>query len=112
MKLVPLNKCELDVVECDCGYHLGLDATFVDQVGDFITVCPSCGQDIDTGKLYEEGTSREESFEGVETKTGYIEIRIEYRGDIDDITGDCRYLVEHEEILATEITSGYYEEDK
>ena len=39
---------QLEVIECDCGFHLGLDATYLDQVGDFICSCPSCGATIDT----------------------------------------------------------------
>lgn len=42
---------QLEVIECDCGYHMGIDATFLDQVGDFKTVCPSCGKEIDTEKI-------------------------------------------------------------
>lgn len=41
-------RMELEYIECDCGFHLGVDATFVDQVGDFVIKCPSCGLDIDT----------------------------------------------------------------
>ena len=39
---------ELEVVECDCGYHLGIDATYLLQVEDFITKCPACNVEIDT----------------------------------------------------------------
>jgi len=39
---------ELEVVECDCGYHMGIDSTYLDQVGDFKTKCPSCKAIIDT----------------------------------------------------------------
>ncbi|KKN26571.1 hypothetical protein LCGC14_0873390 [marine sediment metagenome] len=34
---------ELVVVECGCGFHIGLDHTFLDQVGTTDVVCPSCG---------------------------------------------------------------------
>lgn len=53
MKLIPLSKCEIDIIECDCGYHMGVDATFLDQVGDFKTKCPSCSLIIDTSKVYD-----------------------------------------------------------
>lgn len=33
---------ELEVYECDCGFHIGLDSTFLDQVGDITITCPSC----------------------------------------------------------------------
>jgi hypothetical protein len=39
---------ELDVIECDCGFHLGLDATYLDQVSEIQIDCPSCGKIIDT----------------------------------------------------------------
>ena len=44
-------QAEIDVIECDCGYHMGVDATFIDQVGDFRASCPSCGQEIDTALI-------------------------------------------------------------
>ena len=40
---------QLEVIECDCGFHLGIDATFLDQLGDLIFDCPVCGANIDTG---------------------------------------------------------------
>ena len=54
MKIVDIKKCSIDVVECDCGYHLGLDASYLDQVGDFITECPACQAKIDTSLLYDD----------------------------------------------------------
>ena len=48
MKRVPLSKCEIEVLECDCGYHMGLDSSFLEQVGHFKTICPSCEKEIDT----------------------------------------------------------------
>ena len=33
--------------ECECGYHFGIDFTFVDQVDDFTFPCPKCGKMID-----------------------------------------------------------------
>jgi len=36
----------LEVIECDCGFHIGLDATYLDQVGDIDIKCPSCGETI------------------------------------------------------------------
>jgi len=44
-------KVELEIIECDCGYHMGIDATFLDQVEDFITTCPACKAIIDTSKV-------------------------------------------------------------
>ena len=53
MKQVDIKKCEIEIIECDCGYHLGVDMTFVEQVGDFTTICPSCKKMIDTRVLKE-----------------------------------------------------------
>jgi hypothetical protein len=36
--------CELETVECTCGYHMGVDATYLDQVGTAKIPCPSCGR--------------------------------------------------------------------
>ena len=55
------DKVELEVIECDCGYHMGIDASFLLQVGDFVTKCPSCDEVIDTKKIFE-GEEWDESF--------------------------------------------------
>lgn len=34
---------ELVIVECGCGFHIGLDYTYLEQVGAIDVVCPSCG---------------------------------------------------------------------
>ena len=48
---------ELEVIECDCGYHMGIDASFVSQVDDAFferpTVCPSCENIIPVRDLLE-----------------------------------------------------------
>lgn len=51
LKSIETEEVQFEVVECDCGMHLGLDATFLDQVGDFTLVCPACGLEIDTAKI-------------------------------------------------------------
>ena len=47
----------LEVIECDCGYHMGVDASFVEQVDDAFfhakTICPSCRATIDVRNLLE-----------------------------------------------------------
>ena len=48
------GKVELEVVECDCGFHLGIDATYLDQVGDFVINCPNCTKEISTEILIPE----------------------------------------------------------
>jgi uncharacterized protein (UPF0212 family) len=42
----------LEVGECDCGYHFTADATFLEQVGDFVSKCPSCGKQINTALVF------------------------------------------------------------
>jgi hypothetical protein len=44
MKLreVDPSKVELELYECQCGFHFGVDATYLDQVGDIELKCPSC----------------------------------------------------------------------
>lgn len=42
------EKYELEVIECDCGFHIGLDATYLLQVDDIQIACPSCKTIIDT----------------------------------------------------------------
>lgn len=43
----------LEVIECDCGFHIGLDATYIDQVSDIEIKCPSCKKMIKTNELIE-----------------------------------------------------------
>ena len=45
------EKCEFMYIECDCGFHLGLDATYILQVADIMIVCPSCLKEINTEVL-------------------------------------------------------------
>jgi hypothetical protein len=45
------EQVQLEVIECDCGFHIGVDATFLDQVEDIKVNCPSCGALIDTEVL-------------------------------------------------------------
>ncbi len=51
---VETNIVVLEVGECDCGYHFGVDAGFLVEVGDFRFPCPSCKVEIDTAKLFPE----------------------------------------------------------
>ena len=43
---------QLEIGECDCGYHFGIDATYLDQVKDFIFICPVCGSQLDTAIIF------------------------------------------------------------
>ena len=54
LKSIETDEVALEVVECDCGFHLGIDATFLDQVGEVSIVCPSCGIRIDSVDIFEE----------------------------------------------------------
>jgi len=38
----------LEVYECKCGFHIGLDTSFIEQVSDIKIKCPSCGEKLDT----------------------------------------------------------------
>jgi hypothetical protein len=51
LESVETDKVQLEVIECDCGFHLGIDATYLDQVGDFVISCPSCSEMIDTAEV-------------------------------------------------------------
>jgi hypothetical protein len=42
---------ELEVIECDCGFHIGLDGTYLDQESHIRMECPCCGRLIDTEEI-------------------------------------------------------------
>jgi len=48
MKEIKQTDAELLVIECDCGFHLGLDASYLEQVHYIKIACPSCGMVIDS----------------------------------------------------------------
>jgi len=54
LKNIVTEQVQMEVVECDCGYHMGIDATYLDQVDDFIAPCPSCNALINTSKYCSE----------------------------------------------------------
>ena len=35
----------LEVYECNCGFHIGLDATYMDQVCGLTLICPCCSKE-------------------------------------------------------------------
>lgn len=42
----------LEVYECgDCGFHIGLDSSFIEQIGDIKIKCPACENMFDTGSF-------------------------------------------------------------
>ena len=51
---ITTSKVDLEVGECDCGYHFTVDATFLDQVGDFVITCPACMSEINTSEVFPE----------------------------------------------------------
>lgn len=44
------EKIELIYIETNSGFHIGLDFSYIDQVGDFKITLPT-GEEIDTKKL-------------------------------------------------------------
>ena len=47
-ELKPANyyRSKLRVFECSCGFHIGLDFTYLDQVGGIDIECPACSKII------------------------------------------------------------------
>jgi predicted RNA-binding Zn-ribbon protein involved in translation (DUF1610 family) len=48
LKDIETDEVQLEVYKCRCGFHIGLDFTYLDQVGNVSFVCPSCGIRFDT----------------------------------------------------------------
>lgn len=38
----------LEVYECSCGFHIGLDASYLEQVSEITMSCPACSETIQT----------------------------------------------------------------
>jgi len=53
------NTIELEVFECDCGFHVGIDGSWLDQceeeAKEWEFLCPSCGRFIPVNELTEKG---------------------------------------------------------
>jgi len=46
---VETERYSLEVIECNyCGFHIGIDASYLDQVGDIKILCPCCQEKIST----------------------------------------------------------------
>jgi predicted RNA-binding Zn-ribbon protein involved in translation (DUF1610 family) len=58
---VQTDKVSLEVYECACGFHLGLDATYLEQVSNVRIKCPSCGNLIVSEDEETETTNEGES---------------------------------------------------
>lgn len=52
---IETDQVQFEVIECDCGMHFGIDATFIDQVGHYSFKCPACGKRIYTAWLDDDG---------------------------------------------------------
>ncbi|HUW47215.1 MAG TPA: hypothetical protein VMW36_00530 [Patescibacteria group bacterium] len=52
LESVENEQVQLEVGECSCGYHFGVDSTFLEQVKDFAFACPSCKTVINTWELF------------------------------------------------------------
>lgn len=48
---IETDEVQLEVIECNCGFHMGIDATYLDQVADIVMYCPACREEIDTSEL-------------------------------------------------------------
>ncbi len=47
-----LEKMELEFIEMDSGFHIAIDVTYIDQVGEFKLILPT-GEILDTSKMPE-----------------------------------------------------------
>jgi len=52
LQSIETDTVQLEVGECDCGYHFTADATYLVQIGDFHFHCPACGKVIDTATIF------------------------------------------------------------
>jgi len=44
---IETSKTSLEVYECACGYHMGIDSSYLEQVEEDTSLeCPSCGEEI------------------------------------------------------------------
>lgn len=51
------EQVSLEIIECDCGFHLGIDATWLEQSSNsagFELNCPACNSIIPVDKLTKE----------------------------------------------------------
>jgi hypothetical protein len=51
MQDVEQDGYSLEVFECNCGFHLGIDATYLEAVDDVEIPCPNCKEIINTAEL-------------------------------------------------------------
>ncbi len=48
---IETEKYHLIVIECNCGFHIGLDVTYLEQVDEIEVNCPNCNKIIKTEKI-------------------------------------------------------------
>jgi len=60
LKSVETVEYSLCVFQCSCGFHIGLDASYLDAVDDIQVPCPNCKVVIDTAKIEEGGGNGKE----------------------------------------------------
>ena len=53
-----IGRATLEVYECTCGFYLGLDASYLEQVGPVTVPCPNCDAPIQS---YSEPLDRSET---------------------------------------------------
>jgi len=51
LRSIENEQVQLEVIECDCGYHMGIDATYLDQVEDVFLTCPACTKRFRTDEI-------------------------------------------------------------
>ena len=54
LKSIETEEVALEIIECDCGFHLGIDATWLDASQNstgFKMNCPSCNTVIEVDEL-------------------------------------------------------------
>lgn len=54
LKSIETDQYMLEVYECECGFHIGIDATYLDQIGDVCVGCPNCSENLCTSEDMEE----------------------------------------------------------
>jgi len=42
------NLCEMEIYECACGFHIGLDFSYLDRIAPISLNCPNCNKILNT----------------------------------------------------------------
>ena len=51
---IETDKVSMEIYECECGYHMGVDSSFLEQVSHIASICPSCEKEITISDSTEE----------------------------------------------------------